>query len=588
MPLLDGRAAGGGRRGTPRRSARRRGWTAGALAVVFLVLAWGCYHAARGALDLQAADDQLRLARQDLSDGDRAATRLEQAGQRTAAARGHLHDPVVRGFAFLPLVGDAVDTAAGLADAADTTVRGALLPLVARAGGDPVGGLIRGPGRVDLAYLDSLTPVARQSTAVLQRAEAQLAATPAATGVGPVDRARAAFADELGRLQESMSDLVLGLELAPRLLGQQGTQRYLVLSQSPAEARGTGGLLGGYSLLEATDGALRIVRSGPRGELQSPGEPVVDLGKEFDEHYGSNGATRGWINSNLSPHFPYAARIWTELWQRQYPEPLDGVMVLDPVALSYVLRATGPVAVPSGPPVSADNVVDVTMREIYARFPDDNARRDAALQAISTGVAEALTTRPVGGRALVSALSQGVAERRLLFWSADEAVQERLADQTLSGTLPQGRRAVGDVIVDTAGSKLDFYLDRDLRYAAGCAGPSRLGLTLTNGAPASGLPDYVTPEVFRNGRPAGTNSVLATLYLPPGSRVRSMTLGGAPVGYRQGPELGLVWVEALVVLRPGQSTELAATFDEPLGTDGPLERIAQPLVRPETYTATGC
>ena len=587
MPLL-GRAVEGRRRGSRRgRRGTRRRWTAGAVGVLVLVLAWGGYQAARGGRDLQAAEDQLRLARQDLSDTSRAVDRLRQAGRLTGTARGHLHDPVVRGLAALPLVGRPLVAAAGLADAADTTVRGALLPLVEQAGDDPQASLIRGPGTVDLGYLSGLAPVARQSATALQRAAQQLAATPVASGVEPVDRARAAFAGELEQLRAGVDDLALALDLAPGLLGREGTQRYLVLSQSPAEARGTGGLLGGYSLLEATDGALRIVRSGSKTDLQSPGEPVVDLGVQFDDHYGPNGATRGWINSNLSPHFPYAAQISTALWERQYPEPLDGVVMLDPVALSYVLRATGPVAVPDGPTVTTDNVIDETMRDVYARFPDDDARRDAALQAISTGVAAALTTRPVDGRALLSALGQSVSERRLLFWSADEAVQARLQGQTLSGTLPRGR-AVGDVIVDTAGSKLDYYLDRDLRYAAGCGRPSRLGLTLTNRAPASGLPDYVTPKVLRNGQPAGTNSVLATLYLPPGSRVTAMTLGGAPVGYRQGTELELEWVEALVVLRPGQSTELAATFDEPLGTDGPLARLAQPLVRPETFTATGC
>lgn len=575
----------GRRRRASRRRRRRVG--AGLVGVVVLVLGWGGYQAGQGARDLQAARGELRLARQELSQGDRAVTRLRQAGLRTSSARAHLHDPVVRALARLPVVGPPLDTATGLANAADTTVVAALLPLVERAGKDPAASLTRGPGAVDLAYVVGLTPVAQQSALALQRAAAQLRATPTATGVGQVDRARAEFADQLGQLRAGFQDVVLGLELAPRLLGQRGTQRYLVLSQSPAEARGTGGLLGGYTLLEATDGALKIVRSGTKAALSSPGQPVVDLGKEFDDHYGLNGATRGWINSNLSPHFPYAARIQKALWERQYPEDLDGVLVLDPVALSYVLRATGPVAVPGSPPATADNVVDTTMRDVYARYPDSDALRDVVLQGISTGVASALTSRPVGGRALVSALEQGASERRLLFWSAHPDVQDQLVGQTLSGTLPRGR-AVGDVIVDAAGSKLDYYLDRALAYRAGCDRPSRLGLTLTNRAPASGLPDYVTPQVFRRGEPAGTNILLATLYLPPGSLVTGVSRGGVPVGYRPGTELGLQWVEVLVTLRPGQSSEVAVTFEEPRGSGGPLGRVAQPLVRPEAFTATSC
>ena len=82
--------------------------------------------------------------------------------------------------------------------------------------------------------------------------------------------------------------------------------------------------------------------------------------------------------------------------------------------------------------------------------------------------------------------------------------------------------------------------------------------------------------------------MLATLYVPPGSVVTGLTLDGRAVSFGQGTELGLVWLEAQVVLEPGQSAELVATFVEPAGSDGQVERIAQPLVREETFTATGC
>ena len=562
----------------------------GAAVVLLLVLAWAGFQGWRGARELQAAAGTLTAARADLGDGERARAQLDRAGQQTAAARRHLTDPVLRAFAAVPRLGDPLDTAAGLARAADTTVHGALLRLVTAAGAEPGARLTAGPGTVDVDYLASRAAPARQAEQALQRAAATVAATPASSGVGRVDAARADFSDQLRELQQVVADVALALDVAPSLLGQTGTQRYLVLSQSPAEARGTGGLLGGYTLLEVTDGAVSVVRSGARTDLESPGEPVVDLGAEFDDHYGANGARNGWINSNLSPHLPYAARIWTALWERQFPEPLDGVVLLDPVALSYLMPATGPVTLTGGEVVTADDVVDLTLKDVYARFPapSQDPQRDALLQEVSTGVAATLTSAEPDGRALAQGLSRAVAERRLLFWSADQQVQARLAGTAISGTLPTGP-AVGDVIVDAAGSKLDYYLERDLRYTSGCGtGASRLALTLTNTAPTSGLPAYVTPEPLRAGRPEGTNLVLATLYVPPASVVTGLTLDGRDVSYGQGTELGLVWLEAQVVLEPGQSAELVATFVEPAGSDGQVERIAQPLVREETFTATGC
>lgn len=557
------------------------------LGAVVLTLAWGGWNAVLGARDLQTAADQLRAVRDDPSDGQRAVRGLGAAGERTASARRHLHDPVLRALGVVPVLGVPLDTAAGLADAADTTVRGALLPLLAAAGDEPEQRLTLGPGKVDVDYLAGLAAPAATADRELALAAARLAATPASSGVGAVDRARADFTADLDQLRTAVGSASLALAVAPQLLAQDTTRRYLVLSQSPAEARGTGGLVGGYSLLEVTDGALRIVRSGPRSELDSPRTPVVDLGVQFTDHYGDNGAAGWWINSNLSPHFPYAAQIWTALWKRQYGEQLDGTLVLDPIALSYLLKATGPVPLPDGSQVSAANVVDLTLRDVYT-LSDDNLVVDTYLQQISTGVADAVTTREVNGRALVEAFAQSVDQRRLLLWSADPQVQQRLADAPISGRLPEGRRAIGDVVVDAAGSKLDYYLERALRYTDGCGGPSRLALTLTNAAPPSGLPDYVTPAALRTGEPPGTNILLTTLYLPPGSLLTGLTLDGADVFFRQGNELGLEWLETLVTVRPGQAKELVATFTEPPGSAGPVERIAQPLVREEAYTAIGC
>lgn len=569
----------------PRRPGGRQ-VVAAVLGLALLLLAWAGWQGWRGAQDLRAAADTLAAVRTDLAAGEGAVAELRRAGEQTAAARRHLSDPLLRVLGAVPALGTPLQSAADVARAADRTVRGGLLPLVAAAGPAPAERLAPGAGRLDVDYLADLAAPAADTLRVLRETADELAAGPGETWAAPVDQARSDLTADLSELSSTMADVALGLELAPALLGQGTTRRYLVVSQSPAEARGTGGLIGGYSLLEVTDGALSIVRSGSKSDLASPGEPVVDLGVQYDDHYGTNGATRGWINSNLSPHFPYAAQIWSALWERQYGEVIDGAVLLDPIALSYLLRAIGPVDLPDGSQVTADNVVDLTLRDVYARV--DLEEQDAYLQTVSTAVAQALTTRDLPGRALVEALVAAVDERRLLLWSADPAVQERLAEQPISGHLTEGRRVVGDVIVDAAGSKLDYYLERDLRYVAGCGGPSRLTLALTNAAPAEGLPSYVTPEGFRAGGPPGTNILLATLYVPPGSIVSAVELDGAPVRYRQGTERGLEWIEVLVTLLPGQRAELAATFTEPPGTDGEVERLAQPLVREETFTATGC
>ena len=51
-------------------------------------------------------------------------------------------------------------------------------------------------------------------------------------------------------------------------------------------------------------------------------------------------------DTNFTPEFPRTAELVREMWQRTQQQQLDGVLSLDTVTLSYLLRATGPVDAP--------------------------------------------------------------------------------------------------------------------------------------------------------------------------------------------------------------------------------------------------
>lgn len=556
-----------------------------------LAAAYIGWNVLQGGRDLRAAASTLEQAAV-LSDGSTSPRQLlTAAADRTRAGRERLQNPAVRLAGSLPLVGDPLQAASALAVSSDAAVRGALLPL-AKAGGDvPQERLFGDDGSVDVAFLSTLAGPSTNAASTLASAVRTARTAPASTGIGAVDEARIRLVDELDRLSSGIGDLALTAQLAPRLLGDDGPRRYLLVPQNPAEARGTGGLVGGFVLVEADRGKLRIVDSGSNRELEAfagSRPAVVDLGAEFAEHYGQNAPASGWVNANLSPHFPYAATIWRALWEQQTGERVDGVLTVDPVALSYVLAATGQVELADGQVVTGDNVVELTLRDVYTEFADEATQRERKqyLVEVADRIGERLTTqRPDAGK-LLPALNRAIGERRLLLWTGDPEVDGPLAGRTLSGRLPVGRSIVGDVIVNAAGSKLDYYLDRSLRYEQACDGSATLSLELRNDAPASGLPEYVSVPQFRLGLPEGTNKSIVTLYVPGTSRVVEVRQDGRRVEAPQGSELGQRWVELLVILRPGQSTELEVDL---LGAPRTvLERLAQPLVRPEAFEVSSC
>ncbi|PRC56366.1 hypothetical protein C6A85_38980, partial [Mycobacterium sp. ITM-2017-0098] len=83
--------------------------------------------------------------------------------------------------------------------------------------------------------------------------------------------------------------------------------------QTNAEARGTGGLLGGYGLLSFDNGAPTVSSLASNTDLSDAVGPV-DLGAEYERQYGYMEPFADFRNSNMSPHFPYAAQIWKTMW----------------------------------------------------------------------------------------------------------------------------------------------------------------------------------------------------------------------------------------------------------------------------------
>ena len=145
---------------------------------------------------------------------------------------------------------------------------------------------------------------------------------------------------------------------------------------------------------------------GPNTDLQQFEYPVISLGQQFKNRYTGFGATRVWHQANPSPHFPDAARIWLAMWQQQFGQRLDGVIATDPVAMGYLLRATGPAQLPTGQTISSGNAVDTTLRKAYAQY-SENAARDAYFQLIAHAVMQKVLSGSGDPATLVQTARQG-------------------------------------------------------------------------------------------------------------------------------------------------------------------------------------
>src|SRR5664280_2817505 len=222
-----------------------------------------------------------------------------------------------------------------------------------------------------------------------------------------------------------------------------------------------------------------------------------------------------------SPHFPYAAQIWTAMWRARTGEQLDGVIAIDPFTLGYLLDATGPVRLDDGTTLTGANAADFILKDEYAVLA--GAQRKQYLVTLGRAVFDHLVTGAGSTRALITALGRAAGEGRLLIATpAHPAEQALLETRRLGGTLPETTAPFAAVVINDAGSgKLDYYLGRRLSYnAESCANGQRtatVDIALTNNAPATGLPDYVVTRADKPSQPyprGQTRTLTLTLIEP--------------------------------------------------------------------------
>lgn len=497
--------------------------------------------------------------------------------------------------AHIPYLGQPFDVVRGMTEVTDEAGGAGLRDLleVARLL-DPHTLRLAGD-RLDLQAIQAARPGLERASAQLGGAVARFDALPSGSWLGFVDAARAELAGQLHQVNGYVAAAARAARVLPAMLGADGPRTYFVGLQNEAELRGTGGLPGAFAIVTADGGTIHFDHFGSDGELMPAAsanriDTGLDLGAGFAAAYGYAGPTSYIVNSNMSPNFPYAARIWAAMWEKVSGQHVDGAVALDPTVLSYLLSVTGPVDAPNGAQLNADNVVSLTERDQYVLFADLTTRRQFVVEVLRAA-ADRLTSGSGNPGQLARAVSIAASEQRFLVWSGDPAVQRQLEQTSYAGVIPEdGRPLAAAVLNNVAAGKLDFYLTRALEYRRSGCGPQRdvvATLTLTNHAPASGLPEYVTLRLDASqpaGVQPGDNRTMLDYYATAGAQLLSATVNGKPATVAVLADRGHPIFRVDVELPRGQTQTVVLHLQEPAGDGDPLI-WKQPGVAPLTVQA---
>lgn len=564
----------------PRRAAgeirRRRRWPwvlVGVLVVIVGLAGWLGWKVLTVRDELTAAQAAVTAAR----DGGDLKAALVQVSDHAARSAEAAHDPLWGVAELVPQLGDNLRAARVSSEALDTLTGGLAVPAL-RA-----------------LESDSADPMLVRLLPVLQDAAVEVGVLQdELTQVGQSPHLVSQLSSGIDQLTGLLGTVRPVVELLPGMLGAEGERNYLLVAQNNAETLALGGSAASQSLIRLADGKLTIAKQADSRQYQRsvPVETGIDQSAIdlYNEYLINN------VNTSVGrPDWPTAATTIIALWNRDIdPEPVDGAISVDPLALARIMRATGPITV-DGHELTSENVVSFLLSDAY-RLYDGATEANDVFDQVAKAVMDSLVAGDFDLRELWTAVNESIDAGSILFWSADPTVQEWVAPLRVSGILPKSNQpttTIGVYFRDASlgGSKIDYYLRSQAKVVSACEADGKVNYTVAvtvwldlSKKQAEQLPAYVTSgdlatKDFRTQ---------VFIYGPHGTEVTAEAREGARTWHWRPLDMHDLGrpTPSFMTYNPlgGEKATVQVTFTGPAEGNGPVEVRTTPMIRPTEVT----
>lgn len=473
---------------------------------------------ARGALS--DAQRDLRLTERAVRDLDiaEAGTTIRSANRNLVRADGLLDKSFLTPLRAVPIVSRNLRVTRVLADEA-LALGTAGEDLLGRAETIVAAADAREPGDpLPIDRVQELRGPLADLAEIASSAAARVTSLDSGALLPPVRDAFRQFTEQATDAAAQAQDASRAAGLAADLLGTDAPKRFFVGATTPAELRGSSGVIGAWSIMEIDDAQFSFEPFNRIFDLvvASVDNPADAPNPDYGDRYGQYDALGDWRNTNMSPDFPSSATVMERLWADINPsDPLDGVLLIDPVAFQTLAERSGPLELDGGITVPADQVVDFVTNGAYVQLPDDRARREAISQ-VATASLQNLVSQldsddlPRTLARLARLFTSGNAQVH----STDAAVQQSIEDLGISGGLvDHGGTSIGLALNNGAGNKVDYWLDQRWEVKVTPVDDGRaitsMAVSLRNNAPSEGFTQEVLGP-FADLLDAGDSLLLST------------------------------------------------------------------------------
>lgn len=578
-----------------KRKRRRRKILIGVLVIIAVLAVFAgafVWSALQAKNELQQAVSSAQGLQQTIVDSDKSK-REEQVNtfsDHVSKAYKQTSSPLWQLASVVPYVGDDISAVRTMVAAMENISSQALPQLLQAADNIDLNNVHVENGTIEISGLEASQRPLQIADDTIDKATREVKTvkavkTPHIAQVADALTTAETYCEKLGSMVRSLNSIV---QVLPSMLGTEShandaPRNYLILAQTNAEARPSGGLPGSLGLVTVQGGHVSLQPFVSDSEIQNADEPVVDLTAEerllFTDKLGKD-----IRDVNFTPDFPRTGEIVSAMWNRQYGVAVDGVIAIDPLFLQNMLAVTGGVAMPDGSTLDGANTAQTLLHDVYARMSPQET--DEYFAVAAQAAFDHIMQNAGNFKSYVKALSTSVEQGHVMVWSAHEGEQNLIADSAISGKLiTEGAKPqVGVYISDETESKMDWYLHREVttefqKVARNGANQYTVHIKLQNtmtAEEAASEAEYVTGG--GNIVPKGQIKTALFIYAPANGRLVDWEFQNADDYKGVTLHNGLTVGVGDVTLQPGESYEITVHVQSAPDTDEPLTLRQTPLI----------
>ena len=319
-------------------------------------------------------------------------------------------------------------------------------------------------------------------------------------------------------------------EVALNVLGERRAKKYLLVFQNPSEARATGGFIGTYGVLDLDQGKIKNLAidgvfnlDGQLLEKIIPPAPIQKISTAWSMH-----------DANWFADFATSAQKMMWFLEKGGGETVDGVISLTPAVVEKLLAVTGPVDLPQyQTTLAADNFLDAVQYKVEADYDKSlNQPKKILADFAPLFLAKIEAASQDKSRDILNVLAEALAQKDILFYFSDSALQKTFTTQGWSGEILATDKDYLNVInTNINGFKTDKMIDQKISLQTEIQSDGSLIDTVKITRTHNG---GQTPYDWYNQ----VNSDYLRVYVPLGSQLisargQTLEINKAPIDYQK-------------------------------------------------------